>query len=104
MQLTVWLQKGNELVAPKVVTAEWNVKSISEAYFGVAYPGAFAYMDIAWHCVVYTEPEKIGTPEGSKMEVLWVPTRKSDMKRMKKLFQVEPLPSHERKKLSVEGV
>ncbi len=104
MLLTVWLQKGKELVAPKVVTAEWSVKSISEAYFGVAYSGAFSYCDIAWHCVVYTEPEKIGTPEGSKMEVLWFPTLKRDMKRMKKIYHVEPLPSHERKKLSVEGV
>lgn len=104
MQLTVWLQKGNELVAPKSVNvARYTVSAISEAYFGVAYHGAFSYAGDIPHSVVYTEPEKIGTNEGSATEWLYFPESEAEMKRMKKLYQVEPLPSHERRKLSVEA-
>lgn len=104
MILTVWLQKGNYLTSPKILSIrEYTAKAISKEYFGKPYFGALSNAGGVPHCVVYTEPEKIGTPEGSHQEWLFFPETEQERKNMKKIYSVEPLPSHERKRLSVEG-
>lgn len=95
MELTVWIQNDKRLVSPKVVNiSRYTPEAIAKAYFGIEYPGAFSYADVRIpHCVVYTEPKKIGASEGSNSEWLYFPESNGEMKRMKKMFEVEPLPN-----------
>lgn len=109
MLLTVWLQNGKRLEKPKIVSVKhYTVADIAEAYFGEQYKhngrhhGAFTGSPDCEHAVIYTEPEKIGNG-GSGFVWLFFPLNKRQERTMKKLYQVEPLPSHERSRLSVEG-